>query len=268
MIPPTCVTGTVAGNSTCTVTIRSQGTRPANGLVTIMAYAPGEEDFVDTAGDNAYHCGNTQFTDLSLAYRDDTMTSSLVNAFVAGSGQFTVPRAKDVAATCVDDVTLKSVPNPNILTATSPTVFVGDGIWGAADVRKQTVIVFSTDRIESNSAKTSPVWTAAADARYTGSPIVTSALTFFLQDGNGNSVPSGSPIKAVALDNSGGSPTEIGTTAGVACAIAGQSTDKVPDQIGALAFRVDLRTCIKGDQIQVTVSTPAGDQMLAFTVPN
>ena len=268
MIPPTCVTGTVAGNSTCTVTIRSQGTRPANGLVTIMAYAPGEEDFVDTAGDNAYHCGNTQFTDQGLAYRDDTMTSSLVNTFVAGSGQFTVPRAKDVAATCVDDVTLKSVPNPGISTAISPTVSAGDGIWGATDVRKQTVIVFSTDRIESDSTKTSPVWTAAADARYTGSPIVTTALTFFLQDRNGNSVPSGSPIKAVALDNTLNAPIEVGSVAASSCGIAGQSTDKVPDQIGALAFRVDLRTCVKGDQVQVTVTTPVGDQVLAFTVPN
>jgi len=71
MIPPTCVTGGVPGDSQCTVNIRSQNPRPGDGLVSILAYAAGEENFVDANFNNVFDCGES-FTDLVTAYRDDT----------------------------------------------------------------------------------------------------------------------------------------------------------------------------------------------------
>ncbi len=99
MIPPTCVTGAVAGDSQCTVSIRSQNPRPANGLVSILAYSAGEEDFIDANFNNLFDCGES-FTDLSTAYRDDTAINMVVaggsnsgvpNPFVLG--EFSVPRS-------------------------------------------------------------------------------------------------------------------------------------------------------------------------------
>lgn len=166
MIPPTCVTGAQPGDSQCSVSIRSQGTRPANGLVTILAYAVGEEDFVDANGNNTFDCGES-FADLPLAYRDDTMTSSVVNAHL--SGEFSVPRAAASSA-CGIGVT--------------PIVTAGDGVWGPADVRKQEVIVFSTSGAFITSGSISP-----------------STLAYTVADGNGNSMPTGTAVSVTVADN-------------------------------------------------------------------
>lgn len=65
IIPASCTTT----NATCTVTFQSEGTRPANGRVTILAYAAGEKSFVDADGDNSYDDGET-FYDLGDLYVD------------------------------------------------------------------------------------------------------------------------------------------------------------------------------------------------------
>lgn len=105
MIPPTCVTGAVPGDSQCTVNIRSQNPRPTDGLVSILAYSAGEEDFVDANFNNLFDCGES-FTDLVTAYRDDTTTTMLLskpsntgvpNGFV--TGEFSVPRSASIS-TC------------------------------------------------------------------------------------------------------------------------------------------------------------------------
>ena len=65
--PPVCVTA----NSRCTVSYRSQGIRPPNGRVAILAYAPGEENFTDagTPTNNVYDAGEA-FDDLGQPYLD------------------------------------------------------------------------------------------------------------------------------------------------------------------------------------------------------
>jgi hypothetical protein len=56
---------------TCTVPLYSASPRPANGKVTVLAYAIGEETFVDTNGNNVFDPGEP-FTDKSPdIYRDD-----------------------------------------------------------------------------------------------------------------------------------------------------------------------------------------------------
>ena len=54
------VTGTCSTvNSACSVTFTSQGTRPINGRVAILAYLNGEESFIDSNGDNVWQSGES-----------------------------------------------------------------------------------------------------------------------------------------------------------------------------------------------------------------
>ncbi|MEI8158380.1 MAG: hypothetical protein WCH60_16055 [Burkholderiales bacterium] len=249
MIPPVCTTGIVAGNSQCTVTIRTQNPRPANGRVSILAYASGEEDFVDNNFNNVYDAGDT-FTDLGNAFRDDDEDG----AYNSATDGFTVPRTGSSA--CLKNGAAAPV---SVETGRSGTC---DGVWGAADVRKQAVIVFSTDDL----TLVSPTWTTAVDATYTGSPNVTTQFDVTLQDLNGNSVPTGSSIGVVASDNSPNGP-QIGLLV-YGCTLVGQSYTVVPNTLNPLLLNIYLKQCVKGDQITVTVTTPAGIKSLTYTVPN
>jgi hypothetical protein len=81
-LPPAGATGDVVpgqttnsrtgpGSGTCTVELRSGAPRKADGLVTVLAYALGEETLFDTNGNNVYDSGDT-FTDKSPdVFRDD-----------------------------------------------------------------------------------------------------------------------------------------------------------------------------------------------------
>jgi hypothetical protein len=253
MIPPVCNTGVapgVPGDSQCTVKIRTQNPRPANGLVSILAYASGEEDFVDANFNNVYDCGET-YSDLGTAYRDDSQTAlGTVNAFVTGA--FSVPRVASPSA-CA--------------TGNTPSPSTGDGVWGAADVRMQTTIVFSTDDL----TMAAPTWFSAADASWTGQAITTQ-LSVLIQDLNGNSVPSGSTIAVAATDASLKFPVTFDTSIPPApsygtCAVTGQSHVAVPNTLSPLPLSVYLKECVTGDQVKITVTTPAGVKAITFAVP-
>jgi hypothetical protein len=276
MIPPTCVTGSVPGNSQCTVNIRSQNPRPSNGFVSILAYSPGEEDFVDANFNNVYDCGET-YTDLVTAYRDDkdvgllpiTPTWGVPNAFVPG--EFSVPRSASVSS-CA--------------TGTTPSPTAGDGVWGAADVRGQVVIVFSTDEsvvvgpplataavpavfyaLGDNTAPTIK-WIGGTDPQWSGQTVAT-GLMVSIQDMNGRSVPTGSPITVAVTDNSPKLPTDGVTPTPLlgTCALVSQSHTAVPDSLDPLIFSVTLKQCVTGDQVAITVTTPAGVKTFPFSVP-
>lgn len=66
-IQPSCTTV----NGACSVLWTSQAPRPVNGLVTILAYAVGEESFIDLNGNGLADVG--EFTDLAEAFRDDNL---------------------------------------------------------------------------------------------------------------------------------------------------------------------------------------------------
>jgi hypothetical protein len=154
MIPPTCTTGSTPGDSRCTVSIRSQNPRPAGGRIAIMAYAPGEEDFVDANFNNVYDCGES-FTDLGTAFRDDNFNGSF------DMGEFSVPRTASASA-CG--------------TAVTPSPTSGDKVWGAADVRGQIPIVFASSQ-------------AVIGGSFSGT-----TFTATVGDVNGNSMPTGTQI--------------------------------------------------------------------------
>ena len=155
MIPPTCTTV----NSRCSSTLRSQNPRPPDGLVSILAYAQGDEDFVDLNFDNVYTAGEP-FDDLGNAFRwDGALTGGTTGPYLGG--YFSVPRAGSVA--CAGGF----LGRPNSC----------DGVWGAVDVRQQAVVAFSTSQAEISN----PVWGL-------------NTLTVTIADLNGNSMPMGSAI--------------------------------------------------------------------------
>lgn len=217
MVPASC---TVAArtdgtsSSACTVTIRSQGTRPSGaglaGKVAILAYTPGEEDFIDSNSNNTYDPGES-FADLGNAYRDDNFDN------VFGSGEFSVPRAGSSA--CGGGTNGK----PNTC----------DGAWGATDVRIQSTVVFATGQAK---FPASP------------SPLLLTAPNFNLGDLNDNSMPTGSAIAVAGRAN---------LTTGNCSATA--ATAVVPNTL--LPINVSIRpapTCVAGDFIDVTITTPTG----------
>ena len=119
MIPPTCVV--TGGKSRCVSTFRSSGTRPVSGRVSILAYVPGEEDFVDLDFNNQ-HDASEPFTDMGNAFRDDNESGDFT------PGEFSVPRTG--GATC------SGGENGRLNTC--------DGVWGANEVRKQHILVVAT----------------------------------------------------------------------------------------------------------------------------
>lgn len=141
MIPARCVV--TGGDSRCTSTFRSSGTRPANGRVSILAYVPGEEDFVDVNFNNQYDAGEP-FTDMGNAFRDDDESGSF------SVGEFSVPRTGGAVCSGGENGRLNTC----------------DGVWGANEVRKQHILVVATSaaHIEKLSATTAQVSLRVSDA--------------------------------------------------------------------------------------------------------
>lgn len=168
MIPATCIVparpdGT--SSSACTSSIRSQGTRPADGRVAILAYTPGEEDFVDFNGNNIYDTGEA-FTDVGNAIRDDNFNGAY------DAGEFIVPRGNG-STSC----TGFNNGRPNTC----------DGAWGAIDVRAQAMVVFAT-----GNALITPTGTS-----------VTTGVSFTITDLNGNSLPLGTTLAVAGRARAG-----------------------------------------------------------------
>jgi len=243
MIPPTCVTGAVSGNSQCTVNIRTQNPRPSDGLVSILAYSAGEEDFVDANFNNVFDCGES-FNDLGTAYRDDNAASSGVfTGFNAG--EFSIPRSAALS-TCGTGMT--------------PSPMAGDGVWGETDVRGQLLVVFSTDDF----VISDPLWTSAVDPLW-NSATVSTQLTVTIKDLNNRSVPTGSSISVAVVDNSPKLPTDGAATPAIGtCSLVSQSHTAVPDSLDPLTLTLALKQCVAGDQVSVTVTTPGSTRTYTF----
>jgi Bacterial Ig-like domain (group 1) len=140
----------------CSVTLRSQEARPANGRVTVLAYAQGIEDFVDVDGDGKYTSGSLDtFTDLPDPFLDVGTTTSLNSAPDLGV-------IRSLKTTFSSDeilgLGLVNVNNTGTLdgiysgskgdkqfpyNAISGYSSVGDGKWGVNFIRRSAEVVFS-----------------------------------------------------------------------------------------------------------------------------
>jgi hypothetical protein len=237
MIPPVCTTGTVPGDSQCSVQIRSQNPRPANGRVSILAYLAGEEDFVDANFNNAYDCGEA-FTDLGTAFRDDNENG------VYDTGEFSVPR--DASSSACG-------------TGTTPSPVSGDGVWGTADVRRQGIIVFATSQSVITGTFQPPVTSTTTTGTTTTTVTEIVGLDLVVADTNGNSVPTGSVISLSATDRTSDSNS---------CQMVGATSVTVPNTLAPLSLTAGFKGCRSGDLINVKVTTPGNfSTSRDFTLP-
>ncbi|MDB5886332.1 MAG: hypothetical protein JWR74_2503 [Polaromonas sp.] len=220
MIPARCVIA--GGSSQCVSKYRSGGTRPLNGRVSIMAYVPGEEDFVDANFNNQYDL-NEKFTDLGNAYRDD---DDLDNAFTLG--EFSVPRVGSVSCN-INYGDYSGLPGENGRPATC------DGVWGPNEVRKQTVIVLATSK-----AKITAISTKSTDFRV------------LVTDLNDNRLATGSKVAASKQSGSGICTVKTVLPATIANAYGTQTVSVDLDQCTAGIPPASA------DLINVTVTSPSG----------
>ena len=235
MVPPVCVI--TGGTSQCQSTIRTQGTRPSNGRVSILAYVQGEEDFNDANRNNVYDQGET-FTDLGNAFRSDANNQLLPSdnagpntfSFRAGA-DFSVPRSG--AATCVGGES--GVPN------------TCDGVWGANEVRKQHLVIFA-----SSQAYLSAITFAMPS---TGTPTVVGGFSVVVQDRNGNSMPTGSLVSAAKGPSSDD------------CTVKGVTPSKIVNRYDPTTVIVDLDKCLVGDAIDLSIETPVTRTITTFRIP-
>ena len=216
MVPPVCVI--TGGTSQCSSSIRTQGTRPANGLVSILAYVQGEEDFFDANRNNVYDPGET-FTDLGNAYRSDANPASPASANARPSiysfrqgADFSVPRAGSVSCAGGE----------------SGVANTCDGVWGANEVRKQHLVVFaSSQAVFSGLGSPSP-----------------GGFQLVVADLNGNSMPTGSLISAAKVSGNDD------------CAVKGTFPGRILNTYDPTTITVDLDKCAVGSVISVTLETP------------
>jgi hypothetical protein len=232
MLPPVC---TVTDRSNCQVTLRSQGTRTATGRVSILAYVAGEENFVDVNGNNIFDSGEP-FTDLGRAFRDDHGANSTGSNGVYDTGEFQVPRLG--AGAC-----------------TQAAGCVGDGVWGAADVRIGTTVVFasSSAAIATSSLTASTPFAGSSPATNT-----LTAVTVSVADTNGNSMATGTTIALSAIDDGFVVPGTGASSATNTCSVTSTTSFTVPNALGALSAPVILKGCTAGDQLRVRVTSPSG----------
>ena len=167
---------------------------------------------MDVNGNNIYDAGDS-FTDLGRAFRDDNGNAVLGANGVYDTGEFQVPRV-------------------NVSACTAAAGCVGDGVWGAADVRAQSTIIFATSGAVIRGA------------------IAGNALNFTIADGNGNSMPTGSTVEVTgAVGNSLGS--------WLTCNIQSNSSFAIANTV-APTITSSQFLCDSGDILTVKVTSPIG----------
>lgn len=141
-IEKTCSTGSgTAGATGCSVNFYTQNPRPADGIVSIVAWMVGEESYKDLNGNGKYDAGEP-FYESGTLFRDDDMSqgyTASVDELVVGTsieerkiGVGTSACRQDTAA-APTEIPL-SVPN------------TCDGVWGKTLIRAQAYFAVSDPR--------------------------------------------------------------------------------------------------------------------------
>jgi hypothetical protein len=195
-IEPSCKTT----NGACSVNFRSQANRPASGRVAVLAWAVGEEAFLDANGNNRYDAGES-FGDLGDAFVDASLDGAYQSTeeFIAFNPAAT--------AACAPGA-LAAPGRPNSC----------DGVWGLAHVRSSGQVVLS--------GSTALASSLPGFVRLEGpssSNTCEGSISFSLRDVNGNPMPAGTTVQASLVD---GKAVVFGTP--------------VPNTVGATGVSIDL----------------------------
>ncbi|RZI84022.1 MAG: hypothetical protein EOP38_10625 [Rubrivivax sp.] len=220
-------TGAAAGGiAACSATLSSQAFRPNDMRVSVLAWAQGEESFVDlsTPSNNVYDLGLDTYTELGQPFLDKDFDG------VRDAGEESVGLASGTG-TC--PVTL---PSSGIWSVPGTC----NGVWGNALVHKQTEIVFSESRPDL--------------ARLAGS-FVGCNYSFTLQDTKGNPLPAGTTLAVANI--SGGA-----TSGSVSFIGFGGEGDRVPNTNSRLrtGHTALFSQCTDPDSLEfsLVVTSPSG----------
>ncbi|GAA4411486.1 Ig-like domain-containing protein [Quisquiliibacterium transsilvanicum] len=195
MVEANCQTGVITGRplpggdspgedspGRCRVSVFSQGTRPSDGRVGVVAYAVGEEHYEDWNSNNRYDVGEA-FYDMGYLFIDRNQSGAYE------AGERFVPFLTAQSGACASNSL------PAVRTASVPGTC--DGVWGRAHVRSGGVIVFSGSVPY---FRTSPVFGSPnisnIPTSYSLGAACSAVVGFWLQDLNGNPMPEGTVVSA------------------------------------------------------------------------
>ena len=243
-------------NSSCSVPMTSQAIRPVNGRVTVLAYAVGEESFIDLNGNGVADSLaemidiNGISTDMPEAFRDDNESAAfdpLTETFIDfdQGGSFNPPDGKYSGVLC------DPVATPAFCAATK-----------SIHVRRSLVIVFS-----GSDAVITKIAPAVIDLQGCGAG-GTTAVDLRIVDVVGNPMPVGTTVVATTSD---GTMTGLSTFT--------QANTNVTPAPGAITHTVNIKddavttpgslgppptppTCVDptlSGVLTITVTTPGGE---------
>ncbi len=139
-VEPSKTTTLVNGLARTSANYVSAGTRPLDGRVTVLAYALGEESFLDSNGNNVWDTGtDTQFQDLGAVF----LSRKYLNTYFQPTDQLIPLAIPGVTSTSA----CSAITTPLLqLDVTTPSVggSTCDAFWGKAYVRRAVETVLST----------------------------------------------------------------------------------------------------------------------------
>lgn len=187
-----CQSARANGISLCSGHLESQNPRPANGLVSVVSYALGEESFTDANGNNVYD-GGESFEDLGDVFLDADESGSW------GAGEDFVLFGTQASGAC-------GAPTSASILSKAATC---DGVWGKAHVRRNVQYVLSSTsqppRVNDLTANPTMPTPATGSAVPQVSVPCDSVLTrsYLLRDSNtlrNNPWPAGSTVEATGTN--------------------------------------------------------------------
>ena len=243
IVPPSCTTT----SGTCSVTFKSAQYKPSNGRVTVLAYASGEESFVDTNGNNMYDPAlGEPFSDLGDPFIDSNESN------FRDAGEQYISFASGGSSDC-----------PMSTTQVPSVTKSCDGKWGNNYVRRGTVLILSAS---------TPVPFVMSPSNMGG---CNQTFSFILQDKNGHPLPAGTTI---ALGNINTLQYQVSNSSGASWggkATLSLSRATVPNSDQATPVDVSVEAivspttllCIDGGVVGPGDHWPTGDFNLLIKTP-
>lgn len=244
-----CTTTTTATEGgVCSVNLRSSEPRPANGRVTVLAKAIGEESFVDSNGNGAFNNGET-FTDLPEPFRDDNENGSY-----------------DVGEDFFDFNNNQTRDPPdglfNGVLCNDTTGRCGGPSTRSTGIGRSLVVIFSGSTPQLSRTDGTPLPATIA----VGGTNSATSLTVWVRDVNGNPMPAGTTVALTATGAGLGvaSPSSYS----VPCAAIG--INQQVSGVTVFPFTITSGTQTGQGVLTLTITTPRGlvtTRQISATVP-
>ncbi|MDP3760839.1 MAG: hypothetical protein Q8R01_10035 [Ramlibacter sp.] len=225
-VASSCSTLKVNGISSCSVDFMSQNFRPADGRVSVLAYASGTKDYVDVNGNNRYDAGTDTLVQVGDAYRDDDEDGAF------DTGEFLIPRGG--ASSC----TGAGWPFPSRSNTCDSNL--------ATTVRQQAVILFSS---------------STPDVRILSPGISTAGFDFTVGSFEHPKLPmpSGTTVAVEVADKTeGNAPLSCALDKLIGTTVGNISPTNNPAESLVTLHQVTLKGCATGDLFTIKVTSPAG----------